>query len=114
MLTYDELVSHSNGDFDGWRLEHRRSGHRRGDDRRRESGRQHDCRYHAERGSIHPSGLHPRMVERVEAGRWSRLTARCVLTPGSSRPLAVALESYERRRDWGMIYPIKIALDIRR
>jgi hypothetical protein len=30
---------------------------------------------------------------------------------GMVRPsLATALESYERRRDWGLIYPIKIQL----
>jgi hypothetical protein len=27
--------------------------------------------------------------------------------------LATALESYERRRDWGMIYPIKIEVSTR-
>jgi hypothetical protein len=27
--------------------------------------------------------------------------------------LGTALESYERRRDWGMVYPAKITLDLK-
>ena len=111
-LTYDELVSHSNGDFDGWRLEHRRRAHRgamidavnRGDNTIAVTTR------NVARFTL---WLHPRMVNVskrvvVQVDGTVRFDAR--VKPS----LAVALESYERRRDWGMIYPIKIALDIRR
>jgi predicted esterase len=110
-LKYDELVAHSNGDFDSWRLEHRQSNHR---------GAMIDAVNHSD-NTIAVSTrnvarftlwLHPCMVNVAE-----RVVVKVdgkVRFDDRVRPsLATALESYERKRDWGMIYPIKIELGTR-
>ena len=57
--------------------------------------------------------LHPRMVDAAK-----RVVVKVdgqVRFDDRVKPsLATALESYERRRDWGMIYPVKIELGMRR
>jgi hypothetical protein len=56
--------------------------------------------------------LHPRMVDVAKPVT--------VVVDGKNRfagkvqpSLITALESYGRRGDWGLIYPIKIAIDLR-
>jgi len=111
-LAYDELISHSGGDFDSWRLEHRRSKHR---------GAMIDAVNHGDnRITVTTQNvvrfslwLHPRMV-RISKPVVVRVDGKVRLNDRVKPSLATALESYERRRDWGMIYPIKIELDTRR
>ena len=110
-LEYDELISHSSGDFDSWRLEHRLGTHRgamidainRGDNTISVTTR------NVARFTL---WLHPRMVDITKRVRV--FVDGRVRFEGRIRPsLATALESYQRRRDWGLIYPIKIEVSVR-
>ena len=111
-LEYDELVSHGNDDFDSWRLEHRQNNHR---------GAMIDAVNHGDNTIAITTRnvarftlwLHPRMVnilKRVVV----RVDGKVWFDDRVKPSLATALESYERRRDWGMIYPIKIEVEMRR
>jgi hypothetical protein len=110
-LKYDELVSHSNGDFDSWRLEHRRSDHRgamidavnQGDNTIAVTTR------NVARFTV---WLHPQMVN-VAKKVTIKVDGKVRFADRVKPTLATALESYERRRDWGLIYPIKIELNTR-
>ena len=57
--------------------------------------------------------LHPRMVD-VSKAVAIRVDGQVRFEDRVKPSLATALESYERRRDWAMIYPIKIELGINR
>ncbi len=110
-LKYDELVSHGD-DFDSWRLEHCRTNHH---------GAMIDAINHGDNTIAVTTQnvarftlwLHPRMVDAAK-----RVVVKVdgqVRFDDRVKPsLATALESYERRRDWGMIYPVKIELGMRR
>jgi len=111
-LEYDELVSHSRGDFDSWSLEHRIRNRRgamidavnRGDNTIAVTTR------NVARLTL---WLHPRMVD--VAKPLVIVVDGAVRFEGRVAPsLVTALESYERRQDWGMIYPIKIELSLPR
>ena len=55
--------------------------------------------------------LHPQMVDFADPIRITLNGEPCVnrrVTPS----LATLLESFERRRDWGLVYPAKITLDV--
>ena len=55
--------------------------------------------------------LHPQMVDFADPIRITLNGEPCVnrrVTPS----LATLLESFDRRRDWGLVYPAKIALDV--
>ena len=56
--------------------------------------------------------LHPRMVD-IAKPVVVRVDGKVRFDDRVKPSLAAALESYARRRDWGMTYPIKIALDMR-
>lgn len=106
-IQYDELESHGE-DFDEWRLVHERP-RRRGamlDAVNRGDNRIDVATQYVARFTI---WLHPRMVDP------SRPVT--VFVDGEQRfagkvkpSLRTALESYERRRDWGLIYPMKVEL----
>ena len=110
-LKYDELVSHSDGGFDSWRLEHRRSNHR---------GAMIDAVNHGDNTIAVATRnvarftlwLHPRMVN-ISKRVVVRVDGKVRFDDRVKPSLATALESYQRKRDWGMIYPIKIELDMR-
>jgi pimeloyl-ACP methyl ester carboxylesterase len=110
-LEYDELISHSGGDFDSWRLEHRQSSR---------SGAMIDAVNHGDNTiaittrnvARFTNWLHPRMVD-VSKRVVVKVDGK-VRFDGRVKPsLATALESYQRKRDWGLIYPIKIELSTR-
>jgi pimeloyl-ACP methyl ester carboxylesterase len=105
-IEYDELLAHDHGTFDSWRLEHRVS---------TLSGSTIEAvnqggnvivitTRHVARFTV---WLHPQMVDvsrpvRIFVNGRERFDAR--VHPS----LLTALESYERRQDWGLIYPIKV------
>jgi poly(3-hydroxybutyrate) depolymerase len=110
-LEYDELVANGEDDFDAWRIEHRRTTRQgasieavnRGDNIIDVTTR------NVARFTI---WLHPRMVDverplTIVVDGESRSVGR--VTPS----LATALESYGRRTDWGLVYPIKVELVVR-
>lgn len=111
-LEYDELIDNDADDFDDWRLEHRKS---------RRAGSSIDAVNRGDNNIVvttrnvarFTAWLHPRMVDvkkpvNVVVNAKQRVTAK--LKPS----LLTALESYERRRDWGLIYPMKIEIDVSR
>ena len=107
-LEYDELVPRDDDDFDTWWLEHRR---------RSRPGSMIDAinrgRNQIAITTLHVARLtvwlHPKMVD-ISQLVTIRVNGQ-VRFAGLVRPsLVTALESYVRRRDWGMIYPIKIEL----
>jgi predicted esterase len=107
-LEYDDLVTRGNDDFDTWRLEHQRYS-RRGsmiDAINRGGNRIDVTTLHVARFTV---WLNPKMVD-VGKPVTIRVDGK-VRFSGKVRPsLVSALESYERRRDWGLIYPIKVEL----
>lgn len=107
-LEYDELRAHSDGDFDSWRLEHLTTKH---------PGAMIDAVNEGNNRIVVTTKnvarltvwLHPRMVD----------TARpvTIVLDGKTRfegrlkpSLLTALESYRRKDDWGLIYPMKVEL----
>ncbi len=106
-LEYDELTS-SGDDFDTWRLEHRLTEHRGAmiDAMNRGNNRIDVTTQNVARFTI---WLHPKMVDLAKPVTVS--VDGAVRFAGRVKPsLKTALESYKRRQDWGLIYPIKIAL----
>jgi predicted esterase len=109
-LVYDEMRSHSDGSFSSWTLEHRTRKHpgsaieaiNRGDNLI-EVSTQNVARFTV--------WLHPRMIDvakpvTIVVNGKTRFNGK--LTPS----LVTALESFERRRDWGLVYPMKVAIDV--
>ena len=108
-LRYDELVTNDADDFHAWRLSHQVS---------ERSGAMIDA---VNRGHNQITlttanvaectvWLHPRMVD-VAKPINIVLNGKQVFANRVQPSLFVALESYERRHDWGLIYPIKIVLN---
>lgn len=108
-LEYDELASEGD-EFDSWRLEHRLT-ERRGamiDAINRGNNRIDVTTQNVARFTI---WLHPKMVDVAQPVTVS--VDGVVRFAGRVKPsLKTALESYERRQDWGLVYPIKIALRV--
>lgn len=108
-LEYDELIGQGE-DFDEWRLEHRRVTRRgamidainRGDNR---------FDVTTENVSRLTIWLHPRMVD-VAKSVTVTVDGRKRFEGLVKPDLVTALESYERRHDWGLIYPIKLTIDV--
>lgn len=109
-IEYDELRADEDVEFDDWELEHRVS------DRK---GASIDAVI-VEHNTIHVTTenvaeftiwLHPKMID-------VRRPVRVIVDGdvefnGLVRPsLATALDSYERRRDWGLVYPIRLRLTL--
>lgn len=108
-LEYDDLTT-SGDDFDSWRLEHSLTSHRGSmiDAINRGNNRIDVTTQNVTRFTV---WLHPKMVDvaqpvTVSVDGTVRFKER--VTPS----LKTALESYSRRQDWGMIYPIKITLQV--
>ena len=108
-LQYDDLVSHgSPDDFTHWRLEHKTvnlSGTaveaiNRGDNRIVVTT-QNVIRFTV--------WLHPRMAD-LSKSVTIVVDGHSAFSGRLHASLATALESYERRGDWGLIYPIKVEL----
>jgi predicted esterase len=107
-LEYDELVTNGADDFDDWRLRHRKG---------KSNGASIDAVNRGDNTIVVNTRnvarftvwLHPRMVD-VEKPVTISVNGKTLFTGKVRSSLATALESYERRHDWGLIYPIKIEL----
>lgn len=111
-LEFDELIDNDADDFDAWRLQHRK-GKRQGASIDAVNRGGNLIAIQTRNVARFTIWLHPRMIDAskpvtVVVNGERRLVGP--LTPS----LATALESYRRRRDWGLIYPIKIELAVRR
>ena len=108
-IVVDELVSHGD-DFDEWRLEHRRA-NRRGamiDGVNRGGNRIEITTQNVARLTV---WLHPKMVD-ITKPVTITVDGKVQFADRVTPSLAMAMESYDRRRDWGMIYPVKVELGI--
>jgi hypothetical protein len=112
-IIFDELVSNDDDDlaFDDWKLQHEATEYEasalvaenRGDNTI-EVTTQHVSRFTV--------WLHPKMVDvnrlvRVIVDGEVKFAGR--VTPSS----VTALDSYLRRQDWGLVYPMKVELDLK-
>ncbi|HEY2253508.1 MAG TPA: alpha/beta fold hydrolase, partial [Planctomycetaceae bacterium] len=111
-LEYDELIDNAADEFDDWRLEHRKS-RRKGASI--DAVNRHDNTIVVTTRNVakFTVWLHPKMVDvhkpvTVVVDGKPRVTTKVKLS------LMTALESYERRGDWGLIYPMKIEVEVRR
>ncbi|MCE9544698.1 MAG: alpha/beta fold hydrolase, partial [Planctomycetia bacterium] len=108
-IKYDELRSHSTGDFSSWRLEHRTSSRpgstidavNEGDNRIVVTTQ------NVKRFTV---WLQPRMIDPDKKVRIV-VNGRTQFNGRVEPSLATALESYERRHDWGLVYPMKVELE---
>lgn len=108
-LEFDDLIT-SGEDFDDWRLEHRLTSSRGAmiDAINRGKNRIDITTQNVARFTI---WLHPKMVDVAQPVTVS--VDGAVRFAGRVKPsLKTALESYERRQDWGLIYPIKVELPL--
>ena len=110
-LEYDELVSHDDGSFASWHLEYRPAKHRGA---ALDAVNRHDNTILVATRNVarFTVWLHPRMVD--VSRPVTILVDGKVRFQGRVAPsLATALESYERRSDWGLVYPMKVVVDLR-
>ena len=106
-LEFDDLTT-SGDDFDSWQLEHNLKEFRGAmiDAINRGKNRIDVTTQNVARFTI---WLHPKMVDIAQPVMVS--VDGTVRFTGRVKPsLKTALESYERRQDWGLIYPIKLEL----
>lgn len=106
-IEVDELDSQGE-DFDEWRLVHRRSPH---DGASLEANNRGNNEFEVIARNIKKFTvwLHPQMIDMntpIVIAVNGREQFRGLVKPS----LTIALQSYERRHDWGMIYPIKVTL----
>ncbi len=108
-LEYDDLTS-SGDDFDSWRLEHSLTNHRGAmiDAINRGHNRIEVTTQNVARFTV---WLHPKMVDIAQPVTVS-MNGTVRFTGRVKPSLKTALESYARRQDWGLIYPIKITLQV--
>jgi pimeloyl-ACP methyl ester carboxylesterase len=107
-IQYDELVSNRADDFDAWRLRYR-TGKFKGSSI--EAINQGDNTIEATTRNVarFTIWLHPKMVD-VKKPVTVKVDGRQRFSDRVEPSLATALESYTRRGDWGMIYPMKIEI----
>ena len=109
-LTYDLLLCDDDVEFDDWRLEHET---RRRDGASIEAANRGDNTIGVKTTNVKRCTvwLSPQMVDVTKPV--TVLLNRQRAFHGSVKPaLVTALESYERRGDWGLVYPIKIELTL--
>lgn len=108
-IEYDELYTNGTEEFDKWRLRHRTAKHsgaaieavNRGDN---------TIAVTTQNVKQYTLWLHPKMVK-IDAPVKVIVNGKQRFHAAVKPSLATALESYDRRRDWGLIYPIKIEFD---
>ncbi len=107
-LEYDELVTNGADDFDDWRLRHRK-GMSKGASIDAVNRGDNIIEVNTHNVARLTVWLHPQMVDVTKPVTISVNGKK--LFNGKVRPsLVTALESYDRRHDWGLIYPIKVEL----
>jgi hypothetical protein len=110
-IEYDELIPHYPDSFTNWRLEYRKVAlHGASLD----AINRHDNTIQVTTRNVarFTVWLHPRMVDvsrpvTIVVDGTVRFQGRVIPT------LATAMESYQRREDWGLIYPIKVVIELR-
>ncbi len=108
-LEYDELVDNDSDDFDTWRLEHRKV-YRRGASIEAISRGDNVIDVTTRNVGRFTVWLHPRMVD-VNKPVTIVVDGRPRQIDGLQPSLLTALDSYRRRRDWGLLYPMKVELE---
>ncbi len=109
-LEFDQLVSNDADDFDNWRLKHRRV-ELEGAAIEAVNAGDNTIRLTTQNVARLTVWLHPKMVDfdkpvKIVVNGETRFDDE--VTPS----LVTALESYERRGDWGLVYHAKITLDV--
>lgn len=107
-IEYDELLSDEEVDFDDWKLEHRTS-RRPGAAIEAKNLGDNTIECTTQNVARFTVWLHPKMVDVRQPVRI--VVDGKVRFEGRVKPsLAAALDSYERRRDWGMVYPMRVTV----
>jgi predicted esterase len=111
-IEFDELVTNDSDDrkFDDWKLEHRKS-RREGSAVEAKNLGDNTIEVTTQHVSRFTVWLHPKMIDvnrpvRVIVDGETKFEDRV------SPSLATALDSYHRRQDWGLIYPMKVVVDL--
>jgi poly(3-hydroxybutyrate) depolymerase len=109
-IQYDELIPHDDGTFAHWRLEHATAQHR-GASLDAVNHRDNTIEVTTRNVARFTVWLHRSMVDVSQPVR--------IIVDGKPRfqgrvspSLATAIESYNRRHDWGLIYPMKVVVDM--
>jgi pimeloyl-ACP methyl ester carboxylesterase len=109
-IEYDELLADDDGDFDSWRLTHSRS---------RRDGSVIDAVNQGDNSIVVSTQNVARFTVWLDAKMVDVSRPVTITVDGRRRfsgivkpSLATALESYERRQDWGLIYPIRVELSL--
>jgi hypothetical protein len=109
-LEYDALESNGDDDFDSWRLEHKT---------RRRPGAALDAVNQGDNTIAVTTQNVAKFTVWLDAKMVNLKKPVTVIVDEETRfeetvepSLPTALESYERRGDWGLIYPIKISLSV--
>ena len=109
-LVYDELVPYDDGSFASWRLEYRKGTHRGA---AIDAVNRHDNTILVATRNVarFTVWLHPRMAD--VARPVTIVVDGKVKFQGRVAPsLATTLESYLRRTDWGLLYPMKVVIEL--
>ena len=110
-IEYDELIPHDINSFTTWRLDYKKVALRGAslDAINRHNNTIEVATQNVARFTV---WLHPRMVDIARPVT--------IVVDGKARfqgqlnpSLATAMESYGRRQDWGLIYPMKVVIDLR-
>jgi poly(3-hydroxybutyrate) depolymerase len=109
-IQYDELVAHGQGTFGSWRLEHL-IGNRRGAAIEAINRGDNTIAVTTRNVARFTVWLHPRMVDLAKPVSIV-IDGKVRFNQRVKPSLATALESFRRRSDWGLIYPIKIELSV--
>ena len=108
-IEYDELYSNHADDFDDWRLRHR-VGNFDGSSIEAKIKENNTIEITTQNVSRFTIWLHPQMID-IARPVSIVVDGKLRFSTRVAPSLADALESYHRRRDWGLIYPIKIKLE---
>jgi len=109
-ISFDELVPHDGRKFADWRLEHRMTS-LRGASLDAVNGHDNTISVTTQNVARFTVWLHPRMVD--DSRPTTIIVDGKVRFQGRLSPtLATAMESYSRRHDWGLIYPMKVVIDL--
>lgn len=109
-LEYDELVPSDADDFDAWQLEHRK-GRRQGASIEAVNRGDNIIEVTTRNVARFTIWLHPRMID-IQKPVTIFVNGETVFTGELKPSLLTALDSYSRRRDWGLIYPMKVELAV--
>ena len=109
-LEYDELVPSETDDFDAWRLEHRK-GRRQGASIDAVNKGNNLIEVSTSNVARFTVWLHPRMID-VAKPVTIFVNGETAFAGMLEPSLVTALDSYRRRRDWGLIYPMKVELAV--